>query len=368
MKILLLTYEYPPFHGGVATYLSNLMNAAPAGVEVIVDVPKAGEHWIMTAWRQYFKVRKVKPDLIAISHVLPAGYVAFKINFWFKTPYLVFTHGTDILTARRSGWKRFWLRFILRHAKYVIANSRFTASLLREEGITRVEIVPPGVPIDLTPTLSLNKERGNTIISIGRLVPRKGFDTLIHAMPAIIKEVPDARLTIIGRGDYYDELIRLAHELRVETFVDILTDVDDKKKGEYLAMSALFALAARKVGDDIEGFGIVTLEASAAGLPVVVTNSGGSAEPVVDNVTGIIAPSDDPATLSAIIVRLLKNKDEAAKLGAAGRKHVAEEYSISVIAKRFWSIVIPNRSEGSQRLKTNFEIPRPGQNDHMGSE
>jgi len=88
MKILLLTYEYPPFHGGVATYLSNLMNAAPAGVEVVVDVPKAHEHWIMTAWRQYFKVRKIRPDLIAISHVLPAGYVAFKINFWFKTRIL----------------------------------------------------------------------------------------------------------------------------------------------------------------------------------------------------------------------------------------------------------------------------------------
>ena len=81
MKILLLTYEYPPFRGGVATYLSNLMNAAPAGVEVVIDVPKEGEHWIMTAWRQYFKVRKVRPDLIAISHVLPVGYVAFKIIF-----------------------------------------------------------------------------------------------------------------------------------------------------------------------------------------------------------------------------------------------------------------------------------------------
>jgi len=377
MKILLLTYEYPPFHGGVATYLSNLMNAAPAGVEVVVDVPKAHEHWIMTAWRQYFKVRKIRPDLIAISHVLPAGYVAFKINFWFKTPYLVFTHGTDILTSRRSGWKRFWMRFILRHAKFVIANSRFTASLLREEGIVKVEIIQPAVSIPTSVTPLNNGVHGrpdnvdpdpvsrygacfshtnrrndncNGIISIGRLIPRKGFDTLIQAMPAIIKEIPDARLTIIGRGDYYDELIRLAHELRVETFVDILTDVDDKKKGEYLAMSALFALAARKVGDDIEGFGIVTLEASAAGLPVVVTNSGGSAEPVVDNVTGIIAPSNDPATLAAIIMRLLKNKDEAAKLGAAGQKHVAEEYSISVIAKRFWSTVIPNRSGGSQRL------------------
>jgi phosphatidylinositol alpha-1,6-mannosyltransferase len=338
MKLLLLTYEYPPFNGGVAAYLSNLMKTAPTGTEFIIEVPKAGEHWIMTLCRQFFMVRKIKPDLVAVSHVLPAGYVAYKINLWCKTPYLVFTHGTDILTARRSAWKRFWMRYILRHAKYVIANSRFTAALLHEEGITKVEIVPPGLA-NGTWQMANGADSNNTIISIGRLIPRKGFDTLIKAMPAIIKDVPDANLRIIGRGAYYDELIRLAHELHVERFVEILTDVDDAKKRQYLASSALFALAARKVGDDIEGFGIVTLEASAAGLPVVVTSSGGSAEPVVDNVTGVIAPADDLATLSAIIIKLLKDKNEAEKLGAAGREYVGKEYSIDVIGKRFWKLI-----------------------------
>jgi len=336
MKLLLLTYEYPPFKGGVAAYLSNLMNAAPAGVEVVVDVPKPGEHWLETIWRLCMKPHGGKPDLVAVSHVLPAGYVAYNMFFWYKTPYLVFTHGTDILNARQSSWKRCWMRFILSRAKYVIANSRYTAELLHEEGITKIEIIPPSIETALLPTpYSLLP----IIISIGRLIPRKGFDTLIEAMPMILKEVPDAHLRIIGRGSYYDELVRLAHEFHVEKFVDILTDVNDEKKTAYLASSALFALAARKVGDDIEGFGIVTLEASAAGLPVVVTSSGGSAEPVVDKVTGIIATADDPATLSEIIVRLLKDKHEAAKLGAAGREYVSKEYSIDVIGKRFWKLI-----------------------------
>ncbi len=340
MKLLLLTYEYPPFNGGIAAYLSNLVKTAPAGVEVTVDIPKTGEHWLITGWRQFFRVWKNRPDMIAVSHVLPAGYIAYKLMLWFKTPYLVFTHGTDILTARRSAWKHFWMRYVLRHAKFVIANSRFTAALLQEEGVTKIEIVPPSV---LVPTIALDKERGNAIISIGRLIPRKGFDTLIEAMPAIIKEVPDAHLRIIGRGSYYDELLRLAHEFHVEKFVDILTDVNDEKKLEYLSAAALFALAARKVGDDVEGFGIVTLEASAAGLPVVVTNSGGSAEPVVDNATGVIAPADDPATLAAIIVRLLKDKNVAAKLGAAGREYVSKEYSSAAIGKKFWSLLTPRQ-------------------------
>lgn len=364
MKIRLLTYEYPPFKGGIAAYLSNLVNAAPAGVEVVVDVPKAGEHWIITAWRQYFKIRKEKPDLIAVSHVLPAGYIAFKINFWLKVPYLVFTHGTDILSARKRSWKRFWMRFILRRAKYVIANSRYTASLLREEGITRVEIIPPAVPTNLTTTsdvlsspikeigvrstsgLSLNKERGHEIISVGRLVPRKGFDVLIKAMPAVIKITPDAHLTIIGRGEYYDELVRLAHELRVEAFVDILTDIEDKT--EYWHKASLFVLAAREDGSDIEGFGIVTLEASSMGLPVVVGRSGGAPEAVIDGVTGLIVAPNDPTALAKAIIFIMTNEARAQRMGEAGRKFVAEEYSVPMVAKRFWSIVIPKRTEGSQ--------------------
>jgi phosphatidylinositol alpha-1,6-mannosyltransferase len=334
MKILLLTYEYLPFHGGVATYLSNLMKAAPTNVEVVIDVPKDGEHWIATAWRQFFKVRKARPDLIAISHVLPAGYVAFKINFWFKTPYLVFTHGTDILTARRNGWKHFWLRFILRHAKYVIANSRFTASLLIEEGITGVEIVPPGV--EIVPQTAFHEPRAG-IISVGRLVPRKGFDVLLKALPVVIKKNPTAHLTIIGNGAYYDELVRLAHELRIETFVDILTDIEDKTK--YWRRAALFVLAAREDGPNIEGFGIVTLEAAMQYLPVVVSSSGGAPEAVINGLTGLIVPPNDPAALAEAILFILNDPAKAQKMGEAGRKYVIDEYSIPVIAKKFWKII-----------------------------
>jgi len=339
MKLLLLTYEYPPFRGGVATYLANLMKTVPAGVEVTIDIPKAGEHWLETIWRLCMKPHGGKPDLVAISHVLPAGYIAYNMNFWHKTPYLVFTHGSDILNARHSAWKRSWMRFILRHAKFVVANSRFTAALLQEEGITHIEIIPPSIGSTL---LTTHYSLLPKIISIGRLIPRKGFDTLIKTMPLILKAIPAAHLQIIGNGPYYEELIRLAHELHVEKFVDVLTDVTDEKKTEYLAASALFALAARKDGNDIEGFGIVTLEASAAGLPVVVTNSGGAAEPVVSGVTGVVAPCDDIETLAATIISLLNDPEGAKKMGAAGREYVAKEYSLAAIGQRFWSIVVPS--------------------------
>lgn len=341
MKILLLTYDYPPFFGGVSTYLSNLMKAAPDGVEVVVDVMPKEEHWIKTAWRQWFRMRKNKPDLIIVSHILPAGYIAWNIKFWFKAPYMVFTHGTDILSARKNGWKRFWMRFVLRRAKFVIANSRFTAGLLHEEGVKKIEIIPPGISVtpsnpEVQPDLGV---RRNEIVSIGRLIPRKGFDTLIKAMPAILKDIPEARLTIIGRGHYYEELDRLAHELRVETFIDIKTDVSNDLKFDYLKNSTVFALAARRVGPDVEGFGIVVIEASSFGLPVVVGRSGGATETVVDGVTGIVVEPDSAKLLAEAIVHLLKNPDEARRMGAAGREYVTREYSIDFTAKKFWDIL-----------------------------
>jgi phosphatidyl-myo-inositol dimannoside synthase len=357
MRFTLLTYEYPPFCGGVANYLRGLMQAAPPSVTVDVDVPPAGEYWIKTAWRIYFKLRKSRPDIIAVSHVLPMGYVALKMRFWFKAPYIVFTHGTDILSARRSPWKRLMMRFVLRRAKFVIANSRFTAGLLKEEGIARVEIVPPAVVIPertseiqsapddrstdddgITASAGMMKKT-SAIISIGRLVPRKGFDTLIRMLPSIIKEVPSARLVIIGKGDYHEELDRLSHELRVENFVEILDGLSDQEKNERLRHADVFALAARKVGTDIEGFGIVTLEAAVAGLPVVVSRIGGAPEAVIDGVTGIVVTPEDPRALSEALIRLLSSPQDARKMGEEGRKYVTEHYSVEKIADKFWDLL-----------------------------
>ena len=148
---------------------------------------------------------------------------------------------------------------------------------------------------------------------MGRLIPRKGFHVLFKALPAVIKEIPDAHLTIIGSGAHYDELVRLAHELRIETFVDILTDIKDKT--DYWRKASLFVLAARKDGPNIEGFGIVTLEAASYCLPVVVSRSGGAPEAVIDGVTGLIVPPDDPTALAKAILFILNDSARAARSG-----------------------------------------------------
>ncbi len=344
MKCLLLTYEYPPFKGGIAAYLANLVAEKGKDIEVAVKVPPSGEHWAITSLRLLFG--RDRYDAVIVSHALPAGYIAVLLKALRGMPYAVIAHGTDILSARRMPRRRRLLRLVLGHALAIVANSRFTAGLLKEEGVAKIEIVPPGVP-SRPPLQRSGTDAGNAIISIGRLVPRKGFDTLIKAMPAVIKEVPGAAAKIIGRGDYYDELVRLAHELRVEIFVELVTNASDDDKTKALSEAEVFVLAARETGFDVEGFGIAALEASAMGLPVIAGRSGGAPETVVNGVTGIIIEPDDPKSLADALIRLLKNPEEARKMGEEGRKYVNHEYSAAKSAERFWEIM---RQSLSSRL------------------
>ncbi len=326
MKTLFLTLEYPPQKGGIASYLEPLVKNAPKEIEVEVVVPKKDEHWTKTVFSL-----KNNADLMVISHAIPIGYVVL-LN---KKRYVVICHGTDILTARRSVWKRFLFRFVLKRAVLVIANSKFTAKLLEEEGIKNVKIVYPSVLVGLGSRPSTLDAK---IISVGRLVPRKGFDTLIKAMPAVIKQFPNTHLTIVGSGSYFEELDRLAHELRVENFVDILTNIDDATKNELYDQASVFVLPARAEGTDVEGFGIVTLEASAHGLPVIVGNSGGAGEAVKDGITGLLVDPLDTSGLAQKIITLLTNRETAEKMGAAG-KIFAKEFSPENNAANFWKII-----------------------------
>jgi phosphatidyl-myo-inositol dimannoside synthase len=329
MKILFLTLEYPPVKGGVANYLMPLVKNAPPGDEVKVLVPPKGEHWLRTAFK--LNNKNEDSDVIVVSHTIPIGYAAMLR----RKKYVAICHGTDILTARKSKWKRFLFRFVIKHAALVIANSKFTANLLAEEGIKDVEILYPSVSQNLYAkpyTLNAN------IISVGRLVPRKGFDTLIKAMPEVIKEISGAHLTIVGSGPYYEELIRLAHELRIENFVDIVADADDDARNKFYDEASVFVLPARQEGADVEGFGIVVLEASAHGLPVVVGNSGGVAEAVIAGETGVLLDQVDKDKLAETVVDLLTDKNKAEKMGAAGIVF-AKEFSPEKIAEKFWKLI-----------------------------
>ncbi len=338
MKVLLVTLEYPPFVGGVATYLEKLVAHAPQGDVVHVHVVDKLEHWLITAWKILRLVWKHHYERIVVSHCLPVGYAAWIVKMMTGAPYAVITHGTDILTARRVRRKRFFMRFILRHASYVVANSAFTATLLKEENVLNPTIVYPC--IDRTANVG---ERVSSsvpyILSIGRLVPRKGFDTAIRALVSIRKTIPDVRYVIIGEGPDRARLEALADQMGVSQCITFAGHISDSEKNSWLLKSDVYLHPSREETGDVEGFGISIIEASAAGLPVMVGASGGAIETVEDGSTGILINPLKSDECAKVVVDMLSHPDKARSMGEAGRRFVALKFNCVHTSRIFWNLL-----------------------------
>ena len=183
------------------------------------------------------------------------------------------------------------------------------------------------------------RDRGPIVLCVSRLVPRKGQDTLIRAWPAVRSAIPDARLLLVGDGPYRGELHRLADGLGVTGSVTFTGSVPDL--AGYYAASDVFAMPCRtrRAGLDVEGLGIVYLEASAAGLPVIGGDSGGAPDAILDGETGYVVPGRDVATLAGRIVGLLADPARARAMGRRGQAWTEQEWDWSRVASRLDAIL-----------------------------
>ena len=166
------------------------------------------------------------------------------------------------------------------------------------------------------------------VVCLSRLVPRKGQDMLIRALPAIRQRVSDAALVIVGGGPYGDSLRRLAHDFGVSEHVVFTDAVPGDELPAHHAMADVFAMPCRTrgAGLDVEGLGIVYLEASASGVPVVAGRSGGAPETVLDDETGLVVDGWDVGAIAATVSDLLADPARAARMGAAGRRWVVDNW------------------------------------------
>jgi phosphatidylinositol alpha-1,6-mannosyltransferase len=234
----------------------------------------------------------------------------------------------DILNPLASSWKKWLATRVLRSASLVTTNSQFTAHQLSENyGIaeSKICVVYPSasspaygrdVRIDIP-------EAAPLIACVGRLVHRKGFDLAIKAMPDIWKTRPEVHLAILGNGPELANLQKLAASLDRPSQVHFFTNPDDQFLASAYARASALAFPARQQGADVEGFGIVCLEAAAAGVPVVATSTGGIAEAVQDGQTGFLVEPDNLGSLAAAVLRVVGDPglrhrmSEASKLWAA---------------------------------------------------
>lgn len=359
--VLLLTLDYPPRRGGVASYLENLVGCFPAGGTVVVAPEEGDTHdydvhapfpifrrrllsrvlrprWLPSVLWADWVIRQERPRHVLVSHLLPMGEIALLMRRRHGTPFSVIVHGFDVALAMTgSSFKRARARRVLHEAEMVIANSEYTARLLKglEVPEEKVMIVRPSPHFPLTTTVpaettaawraALGWQKRFVLLSVCRLVPRKGVNDVIRAL-AEFKPGERPALAVASDGPERAALEKLAAELGVAADVRFLGDLPHDELQTAFAACDAFVMVPKSLGADVEGFGIVYLEAALFGKPSIGSRSGGVPEAVRHEETGLLVPPSDVPAIAAAIRRLQDEPGLAARLGEAGRRRVRSEF------------------------------------------
>ncbi|HXF72597.1 MAG TPA: glycosyltransferase family 4 protein [Actinomycetota bacterium] len=361
-RVLVVTNDYPPQVGGIERALHALVRQLPPD-RVAVYAPRsegaggfdAGEPYEIVrdparfVWPTPAVARRVREVVRATG----AGVVLFGDAMPLAalgpglarrgTPYVVACHGFDYWLSLVSG-PHAALRAVTRHAsRVVVMGSRFLARVVRTAVPRRVPVslLPLGVdPERFRPDLPTDDLRARhglegrpVVCSVGRLVRRKGHDALIRAMPRVRAYAPGATLVVVGDGPYRGRLERLAASAPAGSVV-FAGEVPEEELPRYYALGDVFALPCRDRlgGLEVEGFGLVFLEAAACGRPVVVGDSGGARESLVDGVTGLLVDGRDVARVADAVGGLLADPARARAMGEAGRDRVLRSFTWPRIA------------------------------------
>ncbi|MEK9151934.1 MAG: glycosyltransferase family 4 protein [Patescibacteria group bacterium] len=361
--VLLATLEYPPQVGGIAEYLGALASQFPAGSLEVLAPETSGAHRfdvereaviyrrqmlaarIRPAWTPAFAaaaklLKRHRYSALMVSHVLPMGIVARALGAAHKIPYVVIAHGMDVALALAAGGRKFaGASHVLNRAGLVVANSAFTAGLVRSFGVPadRIHVAYPipgsgcqNAPVEQAIRTIRERHRlegSFAVVSIGRLVARKGFDVCLDAVVRLRREGIPAKYLIVGDGPERARLARLAAHAGIGNAIELVGRVSTEELPAYHAAADVFVTAPRSLGPDIEGFGIVFLEANLMGKPVIGSRSGGVPEAVLDGETGILVNPGNPVELAAALRRLHRDPDLRRRLGEQGRARVQKEFT-----------------------------------------
>jgi len=259
-------------------------------------------------------------------------------------PFDIFAYGFEFMKYRRNPIARRFLLNIFKAAERVLTISEFTARELAHFGVPpeRITRIPLGVDTErFRPDLDgselrrrFGRERERVLLSVGRLIPRKGQHLVIHALKRLTQEHPNVVYWIVGRGPERQALKALAKQLGIEHHVHFFDYVPDDQLPLFYAACDVFVLPTAQVGDSVEGYGLVFLEAAACAKPVLAGRSGGVPEAVIDGQTGILVDPSDPDALADLLTNLLHSPERLQQLGAAGRRR-AEQLSLQRMLDRF---------------------------------
>lgn len=364
MKHLLVTNDFPPKIGGIQSLLWEWWRRLPADRFAVLTTPYEGteawdaaqpfeihrvrEPWLLphpvTVRRINRLAKEFGADLVVLDPALPLGAVGPYLDL----PYDVVLHGAEVTVPGRIPGSKQALGRVLRGARHVIAAGGYPAAEAeRAAGRSLpITVVTPGVDVQRFHPLGAEERRaarqrlglspdGPLVLGVSRLVPRKGFDTVIRSVASIADRFEGLTLAVAGGGRDRGRLERLAVDLGAP--VRFLGRVPNEDLPALYASADVFAMLCRNrwAGLEQEGFGIVFVEAAAAGVPQVAGRSGGAHEAVADGETGfVIDPPDDVSAAANAIARLLGDDDLRTRMGAAARERAVAEFTYETLARR----------------------------------
>ena len=382
MRLLILTYEFPPLPGGIGRYCATLAKGLIGlGHEVLVFIPRQINgaesavpgaevrcvpryqgplrHFI-DAYRLYQVAQFYDPDYVLATHSFsftPVGSLSFVYNLRYALAII----GSDVqhYAAAKGATgvlRRFLFQRALRQAKALICISRYSGELLRA-----VLPIPPNklctvyMGLDEQRFIQSDEERvkflreklgleGKTILlTVARLVPRKGYDQMLKALRRIVSTYPDIHYLIVGRGPDEARLRRMVRNLELVPNVTFAGYVPEEELNNYYDLADIYVMPSRQEGEEVEGFGLAFIEASARGVPVIGGRHGGVPEAILDGQTGYLVDPLNPDEIAKRVVELIEDPSLRQKLGEQGRKRVLEYFTARRMAQETIAVFMGDR-------------------------
>lgn len=374
-RFLLLSEVFPPKHGGSGRWFWELYRRQPKGAvhiaardwpdsegfdqthDLPIDrLPLRFDRWgilnprslqgYLRAARSVRRViRRVRPDVLHCGRCIPEGFLAWMLRKVGGPPYWCYVHGEELTYAQNSRELGWMARRSFRGASHVIANSQNTRSMLLNDWQVppeQITVLHPGVdaasftPAPCDEAVRARLEWGDrpVILTVGALSDRKGQDMMIRALPTIRREIPDVLYSIAGEGWNRPKLEQLAEEVGVQEAVQFRGTPTDQELVDCYRQCDIFALPNRRAGCDVEGFGIVLLEAQSCGKPVIAGKSGGTAETMKLDETGTVVDSTVPDELATVVVEWLRDPAKRERMGRAAREWIVGRFDWSVLSEQ----------------------------------
>lgn len=373
-RTLVVTNDFPPRAGGIQAFVHNVLLHQPPE-SVVVYAPKWKRAPEFDAEQPFPVVRHPtslmlpEPVVLAKARAIAQEYECTRLMFGAAAPLglltprlrrqglapvIALTHGHEAAWAVTPGARQV-LRTIGNSVDTITYLGQYTrariASALRPDAAARMRRLVPGVDVQtFNPDV---REKGRAVraefgladrpvvVVVSRLMPRKGQDTLIRALPAIQRQVPDAALLIVGGGPYRSRLETLVEETSVADSVVLTGGVAWEDLPAHYAAGDVFAMPCRtrNRGWDVEGLGIVYLEAGAVGLPVIAGNSGGAPDAVLEGETGFVVDGRDLAQVADRVSELLRDPELAQQMGRRGRAWVEQQWSWPIVSRRLTDLL-----------------------------